>query len=109
MTVEANEKFCLVRILDLQTTPSGQQVTDECDCPLAILTDDIIIVSPLMITQPISVVHACSSSCKIIQSNGRRSMLEREEIEVNKRNQVTYRHDVSNKLYCVNIYCIGNY
>lgn len=108
MTLETNEKLCLVRPLHLQNS-SSQAVRDEFDCPLAILADEIIVVPPSSIIRPVSVVHACSTSCKFVQSGSRVSMFEREELEISRKNQVTFRHDVLNKLYCINVYCTGNY
>ena len=108
-TVESNKKICLVRMLDLQITPSGQKLTDEYECPLVMLTNTIIAVSPLLIIGPVSIVHACNISCSIVHSSSTTISCEREAVEQQNTTTCTFKHDTSNNLFCVNIYCTGNY
>ena len=68
-----------------QTTLSGTPLLTEFECPLLELTPHLYTLPTTSIISPISVVHVCSNSCKIIEH--------------------TYVHDFSNCLFCLNIYC----
>ena len=90
----------MVRLFEVITV-DDEQITNEYSCPLALLTREFFIVPTLDIIAPVSVVHECTTSCKIIQSDSAIRLIEREEVELN---QHVYKHDVSNELYCINVY-----
>ena len=106
--IPADQDICVVRCFQIQKAPNGEQIKNEYDCPLVLLTSEFITILPSEIIGPASVVHACSNTCRIIE--GRRTrLIERETVELNRQTQLVYKHDISNKLYCINIFCTGNY
>ena len=88
-------------------SPSGEQILTEFDCPVIELTKKLFLVSPVVIMGPISIVHLCAGTCTISQEPSTR-LYEREEVALTST-QLVFKHDFSNKLYCYNIYCTGNY
>ena len=82
---------------------NGQTVMNEYKCPLLTLSDTIAGLTPSSIVREISLMHECTPSCKCIE-NRPNIQVERETIETNR---LAYVHDLTNKLYCLNIYCMN--
>ena len=106
--IDTNTSVCIIQTLESQLSPTGDELLTEFDCPIFELTDTLLLVSPSVIMGPVSMVHLCSETCKIIQEAPVR-LIEREEVSSLSTNKVSFKHDLTNKLYCFNIYCIGNY
>ena len=88
----STKDVCVIRELQPQTTTEGGlPLLTEFDCPILLLTSNLYIVPSYTIHAPVSVVHACSDSCQF-----------------NYSDSLIYVHDISNNLFCYNIYCIGN-
>ena len=99
--MEQNIDLCIVRFFEVTST------TDEFDCPIIILTNEIASVLPSTIMGPVSIIHSCSASCKIVSKPIYRT-IEREKVQQTD-DQLAFIHDISDKLYVLNIYCTGNY
>ena len=84
--IKTSNNLCVIRELKPQVTISGTPLLTEFDCPLLELTTNLYTLPTSSIVCPVSVVHICNNSCKIIEH--------------------TYVHDYSNCLFCLNIYCI---
>ena len=97
--------MCIIRLFEIQNS-----LVDEYDLPIAILTNELVSVQPLEVMKPVSIVHLCSSSCKLVSRSATR-LIERENVELSNAPdyQLVFEHDISNQLYVVNNYCIGNY
>ena len=106
--IEEEYEFCMVQVIEVLRAPNGTQLQNEFDCPIASLTNEIFIVEPINIIQPVSIVHLCSDSCKISTTYNKTRQLEREQVKLSKE-QAIFKHDPSNNLYCINIFCTGNY
>ena len=89
-TVNTIIPFCLLWKLDEITDVGGIPLISEFQCPLLILTSDVYCVRPLNIIKSISVVHECSCLCSFVSD-------------------AKFHNDYSNKLFCLNIFCTGNY
>ena len=100
--------MCAIQVLEEQLSPNGDKIVTEFDCPIATITKQIFFVSSTYIMGPISVAHLCSETCTILQIPSSR-VYEREEVTLCNSKHVVYKHDFDNKLYCINIFCIGNY
>lgn len=95
--------FCLVQELELQTDPNGDPILTEFECPLFLLTTNIHAVSTKTIICPVSVVHVCDALCCFVHENVTTSV----ERHIVSSNKFVYRHNLSNGLYCLNIFCIS--
>ena len=96
--------WCIIRGLQEIVSPLGQQLTDECDCPLFELTHILFLRTSSSVVKPVSMVHQCSSSCKFTIKEIPRNV-ERETVNGSR---IEYEHDfVGSLLYCLNIYCMG--
>ena len=87
--VSTGTDICIVRELHSQTTIHGTPLLNEFDCPLLLLSGILYIFPTSYIHTPVSVVHACSDSCKFTSDIS------------------TFEHDMSNTLFYYNIYCIS--
>ena len=78
---------------------NGHPLVNEYDCPLLTLTDTVSSVSPSAITMEVSILHACTESCKV--SVGGSLQVEREIVETSSR--LTFQHDWSNRMFYFNV------
>ena len=92
------QKFCKV-------SAGGVPIVNEMDCPLLQATDRFYVVPSVNVIGSISIIHECSNSCGVQQS--RKALVERETITI--LGGTTFKHDVMNKFYSVNTYCINFY
>lgn len=97
----------MIQQLEQQLSINGDEIITEFDCPVVESTNRLLLVPPTSIMGAVSVVHLCSGSCKILHELSSR-LYERETVTLSNR-QVVFKHDFTNKLYCINIYCTGNY
>lgn len=93
--------YCLVRLLDYMDL-LGEQILNEYDCPLLSMTNLLYCIPSNSVIQAVSVVHECTSSCTFVQASTSR----RVEHEVVDSTDILFKHDLSNKMYCYNVYCI---
>ena len=68
------------------------------------LTSDIYGVPSSCIAKSVSVVHACTSSCVIVECTTQR-LLERENVD---KTTTVHKHDYSNNTFYYNIFCTSN-
>ena len=89
--VSNNLEVCIIRELHPQTAGSERTpLLNEYNCPLLLMTSNLYILSTSRINKPVSIIHVCSDMCRMDTTYSK------------------FEHDLSNKLYCYNIYCIGN-
>ena len=81
---------------------NGDAIVKDYDCSLLTLTANITIISSSLVIQSVSIVHECTSTCVFTTLPNIRTV-ERERIELA---QLIFKHDWTNMLYCLNIYCI---
>ena len=85
-------------------SPHGNPITNECDCPLLLLSHEIFTTRALEVLKAVSVVHECGETCRFVDKETPRNV-ERENISLSR---LEYEHDFSsNLMYCLNIFCIG--
>ena len=77
-------------------------IVNEFDCPILLLTTDVYCVRPAQIQSVISIVHMCGTTCTS-ETVAIPAQIEREQISTSK---LFFNHDLSNHLFCFNIYCI---
>ena len=75
---------CIVQKLDPVTSSPGTPIMTECDCPMFLMSSELYIVNSKSVTQSVSFVHVCSTSCHM---NFISSM---------------FIHDYSNRLFAFN-------
>lgn len=80
---------CIVWELEEVLGPDGKNVLTHLECPLLTLSRNVSFVSSNLVVKTVSIVHLCCSTCSIVES--------------------LFCHDYTNDLFCLNIYCIGNY
>lgn len=93
---------CVLRGFESITTPGGEVLTNPIECPLLLLTHVVLMVKPSEIARTVSVAHECGSGCEFTVMQTQRRV-ERDSIPQQK---LEYKHDTSNLLYCLNIYCV---
>ena len=94
--------------MDQQLTLSGNEICNDFECPLLELSRNIYVVDPKAIMGPVSIIHSCTETCKVYQEQSTRHY-EREVVTVSYAKSVVFKHDLRNRHYCINIYCINNY
>ena len=77
---------------------------NELDCPLLSMTNLVYCVSAHAVHHPVSVVHECGTSCEFVSTTITRTV----ERECVTTSGLEYKHDHSNKHYCLNVYCINH-
>ena len=80
-------------------------IIDEFDCPLLALTNTVHLVPPNSIHVAVSIMHQCTNTCKFVETAITRR-IEREQVDVHNHSLV-FKHDWSNDLYCLNIFCMN--
>ena len=76
------QDVCIVRELHSEGSP----LLTEFDCPIIFLTTNLFVLPLSSIYSPVSVAHICSNTCTF------------------SSDFLTYTHDLSNSLFCYNIY-----
>lgn len=82
-------------------TVNDELVHNEMDCPLLELDDSMLNISPKTVKTAQSIVHECTSTCKIVNGTFQRT-IERESADTQG---IYFQHDLTNKMYCFNVYC----
>lgn len=98
------QNFCMLQKLVPVISLLDQPSTNEFDCPLLNLTNDLHILSVSFVVKPVSVVHCCTDSCNFMDSVASIN-IEREYIASSK---LVFVHDPHNYLFCYNIFCTSN-
>ena len=88
-------------------TALGNPITNDFECPLLTLTDTVLLVPPHRVQTSVSIIHQCADTCTFTGA-GIRHRIEREEVHVHCCN-LLYKHDWSNNLYCLNIFCMNQW
>ncbi len=70
-------------------------ITNELDCPLLTMADNIFILESFAIGNAVSIIHECSNSCKFVSKQWPRN-IEREQCLTS---QIEFQHDYSNSMY----------
>ena len=83
-----------------------QPILNEFDCPLLTLTKTICCISCDKIYSAVSIVHMCDDSCELRTTTVTRH-IERESVSLD--NQLCLVHYLSNKMFCLNVYCTCMY
>ena len=96
------DNYCIIHLFD-KMEAGAEPITNEMSCILLTLTSVLLAVPSHLVVSPVSIVHQCSNTCKF--SITRRTMIERESVEIAK---MMFNHDWSNRLYCLNRYCMNN-
>ena len=94
--------LCFVRLLE-QMDFNGEDVLNDYDCPLLTLTSNIVTIPSCKVEASVSIIHQCTSSCTFVLSPVGQ-IVEREN--VSNAGSLTYKHDGTNTLYCLNVYCM---
>lgn len=81
----------------------GTALCNEVDCPLLQLTNVFHCVSSNCIQKSVSIHHECSNSCIFKHGTGSKT-IERENVSF--KNNLTFHHDYTNNIYCLNVYCM---
>ena len=98
--------YCVIRPLEMMTA-LGNPITNDFECPLLTLTDTVLLVPPHRVQTSVSIVHQCTDTCTFTDT-GIRRRIEREEVHIRSCN-LLYKHDWSNNLYCLNIFCMNQW
>ena len=77
-------------------------VYNEFECPLYILSKYMTVVPSTMIENVVSFVHQCDMECTFKETRVNRTQ-ERETVSVNR---LTFIHNLFNRSYCLNVFCI---
>lgn len=76
--------------------------TRELDCPLLTLTDLIYLIPSAFIINAVSFIHECDNLCTFHASSVSKTV-EHEQVT----QELAYKHNYSNRLYCHNVYCMN--
>ena len=94
------EELCLVRLFERMEI-NGEDITNDYDCPLFTLTPSAVVIPPNNVHTAVSFIHQCNSSCMFVRSSHGQTV-EREHLNTPR---LSYKHDWTNNLYCLNLYC----
>ena len=94
--------FCLIHCLLKMTSSSGEELTNEFDCPIMALKDKLKTVFSSRIYCIINIVHECTETY-IFRESTELQTIEREQTA---RLALIYDHNNSNNIYSLNIYAI---
>ena len=101
-TMDGEEKYSIIRGFE-SVEFNDEPILNEFDCPILEMTDRFIAIKTSAILSVASIVHECTSTCKLTKKVIKRTV-EREEDETTIGLALT--HDKTNKLYSANIYCM---
>ena len=85
--------------------PGGIPLINELDCPYIEQSDRYEVVPSTFILGSVSLIHTCGSSCTFTYNQ--KTTIEREEVAV--KHFRTVKHDYSNNIYFINLYCMNYY
>ena len=80
----------------------GQRIVNEYDCPFLSMTNLLYCVPSHTVNHAVSVVHECTHTCSFVNCSASKRV-EHEDVQLPYSSFV---HDWSNKMYCLNVYCI---
>lgn len=80
----------------------GQPILNEYDCPILSLTNLLYCIPSHCVSHAVSVVHECTHTCTFVSSSTTKK-IEHEDVQSSFS---LFKHDWSNKMYCLNVYCI---
>lgn len=83
----------------------GSVITNDMECPLIMPTHRFEVIESRKIIAPISMIHECSTSCRIQSC----TTITIERRTVTDPDAVLLHHDRSNDLYSINIYSVNYY
>ena len=99
---QSKADYCLLLMFYPVTDTSGRVLCNEFDCPLFLLSKKITILTPQKIDRAVSFVHHCNATCHFRATQVNQSV-ERETIPVSRN---CFIHDLTNRCYCLNVFCI---
>ena len=98
----SDEECCLVQVFEMVEV-QGSQIRNDQNCPLLTALDFLMVIPASSIMSSVLMVHECTGDCSFSHTT-RPVLVEREEVELDTG--LTYAHDYSNNLYCLNIYYV---
>lgn len=98
---QEGECYCIVKPFEALVSME-EAIENELDCPLLELEERIEVIRSNKVTQSVSIIHECTHTC-IFKSTSKR-IIEREQ--VTSEDGLTYHHDKTNNIYCLNVYKI---
>ena len=93
--------YCVVRPLEFMDV-NGDCILSEYDCPLLTFGNLIYCLASNCVKRSVSVVHECSHTCSFVPSSTQKR-IEHEDVCVS---ELVYKHDWSNNIFCLNVYCM---
>ena len=94
--------MCIVQLMERMEV-AGDYITNSFEYPLLSLTSTLCCIHSEHIDVAISVVHECSDQCIFVTSDFSRTV-EREQVV---HSALTFQHDYTSLLYCMNVYCMN--
>ena len=79
-------------------------ILNDFDCPLLILTDNVVCVPSSDVISPTSILHECSSNCQSTTLQ-REITIERESV-LSDTSELNFTHDFSCIIYFLNVFVI---
>ena len=61
--------YCLIEAFQEATVNSGTPLLNEQDCPLLFALDNLIVIPATDVINTVSIVHQCSTSCKLVAAS----------------------------------------
>ncbi len=96
-------KFAVVHLYE-QLMTGSDSLLNEQECPLLTLVDVMLVISTNLVLTSVSIIHNCTNTCTYTTGHyARKLTVEREHI---CSNGLSFNHDYTNKMYCINIYCM---
>lgn len=96
-----NNNYCIVQLFE-KATDGNQPIVNEQNCPLLLLLKVLKVVPSHSIRSVVSVIHQCGNSCKFEACKYSRKV-EREDVQIDG---LILKHDLTNTMFCLNIYCM---
>lgn len=96
---------CIIRGFEVVEVELGVPLLSEFDCPYYNLTRTIFSTDSCNISTAVSMVHHCEvgeDGCHFVNTDVSQ-LVERQETIQRK---LTFQHDWTNALYCMNLYCV---
>ena len=97
----ARSQNCIIQAI-VEEKAMDQPILNEFDCPLLSLSTTFHVIPSSSTVTSVSIIHQCSQACTFAQSS---TPVTRER-EVLISSQLTYTHDYSNTLFCLNMYAM---
>ena len=90
-----DNQYCLLQ----KMSPISSE--NEFDCPMYVLSFDLVVVQSSCVCSPVSFVHECQHTCTFTEQLVSVAV-ERDSCSTCK---LTFVHDYTNRQFCYNIYC----